>query len=537
MLPAEIVESVSSALVSMLDAELVFVTVGAAALGTTLQHGHTRIGPASGMLPGIRKALAGWLPGNASLTQTPISNPFGGGQLYVASARVGFGGDAAIVAGSLDPAFPNYRQRLLLDIAADETAIGLHHWNTEGGQHRFTSLVERSSDFIGIADLKGRPTYVNPAGRKLVGLDSEEVSGLKIADFVAESDQTRLEHEVWPFFLREGRWSGELKLRHFRERADIPVLVDWFYIDDPRTRRPMNIATVSIDLRLMKAAEAELRSMNDTLETRVTERTTALAEVNEKLRLEIIEGEKANKRLEETRSELFHAARLSAVGQTAATLAHELSQPLSATTNSLGATARFLASSRPGSMDLAREAVTMAAQQAARANEIIKRLRNFVARGKASRRMESLHSMLDQALQFALIGTDSLGIKVTVDFHREASVAFVDRIQIEQVLVNLVRNAIEAMADGDGGELTIQAAPAPGEMVEIVVSDRGPGLTTEVSDHLFEPFTTTKRKGMGLGLSICKTIVHAHGGAIRTAPNPGGGTIFAFTLQTGQEGR
>jgi C4-dicarboxylate-specific signal transduction histidine kinase len=74
-------------------------------------------------------------------------------------------------------------------------------------------------------------------------------------------------------------------------------------------------------------------------------------------------------------------------------------------------------------------------------------------------------------------------------------------------------------------------------MVEIVVSDRGPGLTTEVSDHLFEPFTTTKRKGMGLGLSICKTIVHAHGGAIRTAPNPGGGTIFAFTLQTGQEGR
>jgi C4-dicarboxylate-specific signal transduction histidine kinase len=299
----------------------------------------------------------------------------------------------------------------------------------------------------------------------------------------------------------------------------------------------MNIATVSIDLRLMKAAEAELRSLNDTLETRVTERTTALAEVNEKLRLEIIERENANKRLEETRAELFHAARLSAVGQTAATLAHELSQPLSATTNSLNATARFLASSRPESMDLAREAVTVASQQAARANQIIKRLRNFVARGKASRRVESLPSMLDEALQFALIGTDSLGIKVTVDFHPEASVAFVDRIQIEQVLVNLVRNAIEAMADGDGGELTIQAAPAPDEMVEIIVSDRGPGLTTEVSDHLFEPFTTTKRKGMGLGLSISQTIVHAHGGTIRTAPNPGGGTIFAFTLETGQESR
>ena len=241
--------------------------------------------------------------------------------------------------------------------------------------------------------------------------------------------------------------------------------------------------------------------------------------------------------LEETRLELFHAARLSAAGQTAATLTHELSQPLSATTNSLNAAARLLAAARLESIDLARGAVTDAAQQVVRANQIIKRLRNFVARGRASRRVESLHAIVDQALPFALIGTDPLGIKVTVDLDPDASVAFVDRVQIQQVLVNLVRNAIEAMADGDGRELTIEAAPAPDNMIEIVVADRGPGLPAEVRDHLFEPFTTTKRKGMGLGLSICQAIVHSHGGRFRCEPNPGGGTIFAFTLQTGREGR
>lgn len=538
MLPAEIVESVSSALVSMLGAELVFVTVGAPALGDTLQHGHTRTGPASGMLPAIRRALAGWLPGNARLNQAPVSNPLRDGRLYVASARIGFGGDAVIVAGSLDPGFPNSRQRLLLDIAADETAIGLHRWNAEGGQHRFNALVERSSDFIGIADLSGRPIYLNLAGRNLVGLGStEEISALNIADFVAESEQTRLERDLWPFFLRQGRWSGELKFRNFLEGADIPVLVDWFYIDDPRTNRPMNIATVSIDLRLMKSREVELRALNDALEMRASERTTALAEVNEKLRIEMGEREKANARLQETRSELFRAARLSAAGQTAATLAHELSQPLSAVTNSLNAVARLLASARPESIYLAREAVTEATQQIVRANQIIKRLRDFVARGKTKRTAESVRAILDEAIAFAMIGADALGMTVSVDFDQGASVAFVDPIQIQQVLVTLMRNAVQAMVGRDVRELSISVTPIADDMIEIVIADRGTGLPGEVSEHLFEPFTTTKRAGMGLGLSICQTIVNAHGGSIRCEPNPGGGTIFAFTLQARQESR
>jgi two-component system sensor kinase FixL len=116
--------------------------------------------------------------------------------------------------------------------------------------------------------------------------------------------------------------------------------------------------------------------------------------------------------------------------------------------------------------------------------------------------------------------------------------AYVDRVQIQQVLVNLVRNALEAMSGNERGrELSIRAAPVGNEMIEIAVADRGPGLPQDVAEHLFEPFITTKRKGMGLGLSICQSIVSAHGGLIRSEPNPGGGTIFAFTLEATRRSR
>ena len=532
MLPAEIVESIAASLVSMLDAELVFVSVGGTSHGPAIQHGHTRLGSATGMLTGIRQSLESWLPGNAQRPLNPIPNALGGGKLYIASARIGFGSDAVIVVGSINAGFPNRWQRLLLDTAANETAIGLHLWNSEVGQHRFSALVERSSDFIGIADMDGRPTYLNPAGLHLVGIDSlNEVSELRVSDFVAEDDRDRFRNELWPLFLRQGRWSGELKFRHFRGGADIPVLVDWFAIDEPRTKKPLNIATVSVDLRLVKATEAELRSLNDTLERRVTERTTVLAEVNDRLRFEMAEREIANARLEGAHSKLFHASRLSATGHMAATLAHEMSQPLTATTNFVNAAIRLLANARPNSIGLAREAVTEAAQQVARASQIIKRIRDYADRGKPSRQMESVRTIVDEGLRLALIGADSLGVKVTTDFDPDASVVYVDRIQIQQVLVNLVRNALEAVPDGKGLELTIRASPVRSQMIEISVADRGPGLPRDVVKHLFEPFTTTKQKGMGLGLSICHSIVIAHGGLIRSEPNPGGGTIFAFTLE------
>ena len=531
-LPGQITETMSAALVPMLDAELVFISVAMPGHAYALEHASTRLGPASGMTVGLRKSLAGWLPGSAQRAASPISNPLGGGQLHIASARVGYGGEGVTIAGSLDPAFPTPHQRLLLNIAADETAIGLHRWDSERGQHRFAALVENSSDFIGFADLEGSPIYLNPAGLRMVGLQSlEQMAGLNISDFVAEADRTRLERELWPNFFRQGRWTGELRLRNFTGGSDVPVRVDWFYIFDPRSRKPLNIATVSSDLRVQKAREGELRSLNASLEGRIAERTAELEAVNMALRQEMRERELANSRLRITQSDLFHASRLSAAGQMAATLAHEMSQPLAAATNAVNAAVRLLSTERPGSLDFSRDALDEAAQQLDRANQIIRQLRSFVGRGKAERRMESIREIVDEAISFTMLIADAVGVEVTLDLDPEASLAHIDRIQIQQVLVNLLRNSLEAMSGCEARWLMIRSVLLESGKVEISVADRGEGISLEEAERLFEPFFTTKDQGTGLGLSICRSIVEAHGGTLRCEPNPDGGMIFAFTLE------
>jgi C4-dicarboxylate-specific signal transduction histidine kinase len=340
----------------------------------------------------------------------------------------------------------------------------------------------------------------------------------------------RARDEVWPIVMQEGRWVGELTVRHFKTGAVIPFLVDWFRIDDPRTGQPMNIATVSRDLTAQKRAEAELRHLNETLEQRVAERTAELAKANQELVREKVERELADARLKELQSELFDAARLSVAGQMAAALAHELNQPLTAATNFVNAARRGLARGDSHTIEVARQDMEEAVRQQLRAGQIIGRLRDFSGRGATERRIESVVALVEEATAFALAGTGAHGVDVRFRFDPHASRAFADRIQIQQVLVNLIRNALEAMAASKRRELVLTTALLEEESVEIAVGDSGPGLAKEIVDRLFEPFISTKRDGMGLGLSICRSIVEAHGGRIRVSENPGGGLTFRFTL-------
>jgi two-component system sensor kinase FixL len=186
-----------------------------------------------------------------------------------------------------------------------------------------------------------------------------------------------------------------------------------------------------------------------------------------------------------------------------------------------------------------REAVDLAAEQALWAGRIVRRLRDFVVRGEAEMRLEKLPKLVEEASALALVGARERGIRVDVRFDTALPPVFVDAIQVQQVLFNLIRNAFEAMtAEGDGGEdaptpcrdLMVSAAPAGPGMVEVAVSDSGPGLAPEVAGRLFEPFVSTKPDGMGVGLSICSSIVQAHGGRLWAEPSTGGGTVFRFTL-------
>ena len=244
---------------------------------------------------------------------------------------------------------------------------------------------------------------------------------------------------------------------------------------------------------------------------------------------DLTERQETEGRLQELQSELLHVSRLSAMGQMAAILAHELNQPLTAVTNYCQAMRRMLGTGGEPDLSRLREAVDLGAEQALRAGQIIRRLREFVARGETEKRVESVAKMVEEASALALVGAKEHGVKVRLAIDARARHIIVDKIQIQQVLLNLMRNAMEAMEGSARRELEI-AAVARSDAIEFSVIDTGPGLTPEVEEHLFQPFVTTKRHGMGVGLSICRTIVEAHGGRLWTEPTPGGGATFRFTV-------
>jgi two-component system, LuxR family, sensor kinase FixL len=176
------------------------------------------------------------------------------------------------------------------------------------------------------------------------------------------------------------------------------------------------------------------------------------------------------------------------------------------------------------------DAMDKAADQAMRAGQIIRRLRDFVARGESERRVEDVKKLIEEASALALVGAKDRDVRVSFALAPRADFVLADRVQIQQVLLNLIRNAIEAMEGCERRDLVIATAALPGNMIEISVADTGVGIAPDIAAQLFQPFVTSKPQGMGVGLSISRTIVEAHGGAIRPHPNPEGGTVFSLTL-------
>jgi two-component system, LuxR family, sensor kinase FixL len=245
---------------------------------------------------------------------------------------------------------------------------------------------------------------------------------------------------------------------------------------------------------------------------------------------DITQRQQSEARLQELQSEVVHISRLTAMGQMASALAHELNQPLLAITGYMKGSRRLLESGEDRS-DLLRDAMDKAGDQALRAGQIIRRLREFVSRGDSERRVESVKRLIEEASALALVGTKDQGVRVRFQFDPAVDLVLVDKVQIQQVLLNLLRNAVEAMAASQRRELVISTATGDDDMVAVSVADTGSGIAPELMSQLFQPFVTNKRHGMGVGLSICRTIVEAHGGQITVEPNPGGGTIFRFTVR------
>lgn len=245
---------------------------------------------------------------------------------------------------------------------------------------------------------------------------------------------------------------------------------------------------------------------------------------------DLTEREETEARLQNLQSELARLARLNELGEMAATLAHELNQPLAAIANYAHGSVQYLNQLDDTKADYLKTALEETARQALRAGSIIQYLREFVTRGETEKSPADIRRLIEEAGALALIGSRELGVHTSFEFAENVKDVLVDKVQIQQVLINLIRNAIEAMRETERRELLIRTRQDGDHHVIVEVSDTGMGIPGDVASRLFQPFVTSKSNGMGIGLSISRRIVESHGGWISAERNRKQGALFRFAL-------
>ena len=352
------------------------------------------------------------------------------------------------------------------------------------------SILETVPDAMVVIDDKGRIISFSNAAERLFGFAEAELLGENVSALMPSPDRER--HDG---YIQRYLDTGEKRI------IGIGRLV---------TARRRDGTTFPMELAIGEAQVGDERIFTGFIR-------------------DLTERQEAEKRLHTLQDELAHVSRVTAMGTLATSIAHELNQPLTAIANYVETASDMLKQPDEQTIALVREALDECAREAVRAGQIVRRLRDYISRGDTERQVVPLTRLVNEASALALVsvGTQSLDMSVTMP---EDDAVFVDRVQIQQVLLNLIRNAAEAMRDKPHGRLTIGAIRHQRGFIEVIVSDSGPGLDPEVADHLFEPFHSTKKEGMGVGLSISRTIVEAHEGRIWADASPFGGTSFHFTL-------
>jgi two-component system sensor kinase FixL len=284
------------------------------------------------------------------------------------------------------------------------------------------------------------------------------------------------------------RWSASYRFR--REDGSYADMLDRGFVIRDEAGRSVRAVGAMVDLTERHRAEAEMRRMQ---------------------------------------AQLIHVSRVSAMGTMASTLAHELNQPLAAVGNFLSGARRMALARADASAELV-AALTAAQSGVQRAGEIVRRLRELVAHGTSKMATEHLPRLIEEAGVLAFVDEELHGVRHRLELDPAAAWVRADRVQVQQVLINLIRNAIEAMAASEQREIVISSRAVADDLIEIAIADTGPGIAAEHLDSLFDQFMTTKAGGMGIGLPICRTIIEAHGGKIRAKNREAGGAVFRFTL-------
>jgi two-component system, LuxR family, sensor kinase FixL len=359
------------------------------------------------------------------------------------------------------------------------------------------AIVESSDDAIFSKNLDGIVTSWNKGAERIFGYAAAEMLGRSTAHFAIPGQPDDMVDILNRIKRGEHVYHYETKRLHKNGNiVHVSLSVSPLYNNDGRL---VGAANLGRDVTEAKRAEAALDA--------------------------------SQARLQELHAELLHVSRLSAMGQMAAMVAHELNQPLTAISNYMEAADALLGRGGDTQIPRIRDAIARASQQAIRAGQIIQRLRGLAMRGDGERRIEPIPPLVKEAAELALIGSKHRGVNIRIEDELGHITVFVDKIQIQQVLLNLLRNAAEAVADQERREIAL-LTEVRDDTVQISVVDNGPGLPAAVKAKLFQPFVSTKATGMGVGLSICHTIISAHDGRLWAEPNPDGGTIFRLTLPT-----
>ena len=360
---------------------------------------------------------------------------------------------------------------------------------------QFETLMETAVDGIIVTNSSGLVKAFNPACERLFGYDAGEIVGKNVKALMPAP--YREKHDQ---YMADYQSSGIKKIIGLgREvtgrRKDGSVFPMYLSVGEGRLEGESIFVGIIHDLSARHSAERQLKNL---------------------------------------RTELLHVSRLSDMGQLASALAHELNQPLTAVVNYVKAASRTLGAEQGKStprFEKTQGLLDKAKEQTLRAGQIVKRLRDFIRKGESQRSAESMSEIVEEVLELALVGAAEAEIVVHTDLQPRLPHAYVDKVQIQQVILNLVRNSVEALQGVSERHIHISTCFDEKHRSLITsVSDSGPGLTIEVLDKLFQPFVTTKQNGLGVGLSICKSIIDAHGGQILANNNREGGANFQFSL-------
>ena len=362
-------------------------------------------------------------------------------------------------------------------------------------EERLRSITQTAPDAIVVIDETGIIDTVNPAAERLFGYASDELVGENVKILM-------------PSPYREAH---DAHLGRYRETGQKRVIGIGRVVVGRRKDGTTFPARLSIGEIKLEQGRLFTGFLHDITERQDIQRRAGILQ-----------------------QELMHASRLSAMGEMASGIAHELNQPLTAIMNYAKAARRHLERTEPDPAPIA-DLVDKAGHQAERAAEIIKRLRRFIRKDEIERRLEPINTAVEEAAALALIGASDRNIELIFSLDDALPPVLMDRIEVQQVVLNILRNAIEAFEGTGERKIRISTRAIGPHQVEVDIRDNGPGLAPHVADDPFRPFQTTKADGMGIGLAISHTIIDSHGGQLWAENPPEGGAAFRFTLPVGSE--